>query len=69
MGKKSKISEDKERDVNENIAPGMVSTGGKGEEEVMIYDTSLFNQEEEGMDLFSTRLFYNFTFFKGIMSD
>ncbi|KAK1375704.1 putative Nuclear protein skip [Heracleum sosnowskyi] len=57
MGKKSKITRDKDRDVSEKIALGMASTGGRGE--VMMYDTRLFNQEK-GMDLgFATDDQYN----------
>lgn len=48
MGKKSKITRDRDRDISEKFALGMASTGGKGGGEVM-YDQRLFNQEK-GMD-------------------
>lgn len=47
MGKRSKITKDEDRDISENIALGMASTGRRGE--VTMYDTRLFNQEK-GMD-------------------
>ena len=47
MGKKSKITRDRDRDVSEKVALGMASTGAsKGE---VMYDQRLFNQEK-GMD-------------------
>ncbi|XP_055800795.1 SNW/SKI-interacting protein A [Solanum dulcamara] len=47
MGKKSKITRDRDRDVSEKVALGMASTGtSKGE---VMYDQRLFNQEK-GMD-------------------
>ncbi|GAB4857640.1 hypothetical protein Ancab_015546 [Ancistrocladus abbreviatus] len=47
MGKKSKITRDRDRDVSEKVALGMASTGaGRGE---VMYDQRLFNQEK-GMD-------------------
>lgn len=47
MGKKSKITRDRDRDISEKVALGMASTGsGRGE---VIYDQRLFNQEK-GMD-------------------
>ncbi|OVA00471.1 SKI-interacting protein SKIP [Macleaya cordata] len=48
MGKKSKITRDRDRDVSEKVALGMASTGaGRGGE--VMYDQRLFNQEK-GMD-------------------
>uniref|UniRef100_A0A6M2EIT9 SKI-interacting protein SKIP SNW domain-containing protein n=1 Tax=Populus davidiana TaxID=266767 RepID=A0A6M2EIT9_9ROSI len=48
MGKKSKITRDRDRDISEKVALGMASTGaGKGGE--IAYDQRLFNQEK-GMD-------------------
>uniref|UniRef100_A0A1J3HA67 SNW/SKI-interacting protein n=1 Tax=Noccaea caerulescens TaxID=107243 RepID=A0A1J3HA67_NOCCA len=47
MGKKSKITRDRDRDISEKVALGMASTGGKGGE--VMYDQRLFNQEK-GMD-------------------
>jgi SNW domain-containing protein 1 len=35
MGKKSKITRDRDRDISEKVALGMASTGGKGGGEVM----------------------------------
>ncbi|KAL5768766.1 hypothetical protein ACOSQ2_015549 [Xanthoceras sorbifolium] len=48
MGKKSKITRDRDRDVSEKVALGMASTGAARGGEVM-YDQRLFNQEK-GMD-------------------
>ncbi|KAK3210644.1 hypothetical protein Dsin_015350 [Dipteronia sinensis] len=48
MGKKSKITRDRDRDVSEKVALGMASTGAAKGGEVM-YDQRLFNQEK-GMD-------------------
>ncbi|CAG7893719.1 unnamed protein product [Brassica rapa] len=45
MGKKSKITRDRDRDISEKVALGMA--GGKGGE--VVYDQRLFNQEK-GMD-------------------
>ncbi|KAF8388927.1 hypothetical protein HHK36_025609 [Tetracentron sinense] len=48
MGKKSKITRDRDRDVSEKVALGMASAGaGRGGE--VMYDQRLFNQEK-GMD-------------------
>ncbi|RVW96257.1 SNW/SKI-interacting protein A [Vitis vinifera] len=48
MGKKSKITRDRDRDISEKISLGMASTGaGRGGE--VMYDQRLFNQEK-GMD-------------------
>ncbi|KAK9136007.1 LOW QUALITY PROTEIN: hypothetical protein Syun_015337 [Stephania yunnanensis] len=48
MGKKSKLTRDRDRDVSEKVALGMASTGaGRGGE--VMYDSRLFNQEK-GMD-------------------
>ncbi|XP_074268983.1 SNW/SKI-interacting protein A [Silene latifolia] len=47
MGKKSKITRDRDRDISEKVALGMASVGaGRGE---VMYDQRLFNQEK-GMD-------------------
>lgn len=47
MGKKSKITRDRDRDVSEKVALGMASVGnGRGE---VMYDQRLFNQDK-GMD-------------------
>ncbi|KAJ7969553.1 SNW/SKI-interacting protein-like [Quillaja saponaria] len=44
MGKKSKITRDRDRDISEKVALGMASTGaGKGGE--VMYDQRLFNQD------------------------
>ncbi|KAF8779883.1 hypothetical protein HU200_002150 [Digitaria exilis] len=48
MGKKSKITRDRDRDISEKIALGMANTGGAKGGEVM-YDQRLFNQDK-GMD-------------------
>ncbi|KAJ4704216.1 SNW/SKI-interacting protein-like [Melia azedarach] len=48
MGKKSKITRDRDRDISEKVALGMASTGAARGGEVM-YDQRLFNQEK-GMD-------------------
>ncbi|XP_031250641.1 SNW/SKI-interacting protein A [Pistacia vera] len=48
MGKKSKITRDRDRDVSEKVALGMASAGAARGGEVM-YDQRLFNQEK-GMD-------------------
>ncbi|XP_009587605.1 SNW/SKI-interacting protein A-like [Nicotiana tomentosiformis] len=57
MGKKSKITRDRDRDVSEKVALGMASTGtSRGE---VMYDQRLFNQEK-GMDSgFATDDAYN----------
>lgn len=48
MGKKSKITRDRDRDVSEKVALGMASVGaGRGGE--VMYDQRLFNQEK-GME-------------------
>ncbi|XP_021894699.1 SNW/SKI-interacting protein [Carica papaya] len=48
MGKKSKITRDRDRDISEKVALGMASTGAGRVGEVM-YDQRLFNQDK-GMD-------------------
>lgn len=48
MGKKSKITRDRDRDISEKVALGMASAGTSRTGEVM-YDQRLFNQEK-GMD-------------------
>lgn len=47
MGKKTKITRDRGRDISEKLALGMATTGGRGGE--VLYDQRLFNQEK-GMD-------------------
>ncbi|KAM7256620.1 hypothetical protein ACFE04_012361 [Oxalis oulophora] len=45
VGKKSKITRDRDRDISEKVALGMASTGpGQGVE--VLYDQRLFNQEK-----------------------
>ncbi|XP_073065550.1 LOW QUALITY PROTEIN: SNW/SKI-interacting protein A-like [Primulina eburnea] len=57
MGKKSKITRDRDRDISEKVALGMASTGGRQGE--VMYDQRLFNQEK-GMDSgFATDDAYN----------
>ncbi|GMH13287.1 hypothetical protein Nepgr_015128 [Nepenthes gracilis] len=65
MGKKSKITRDRDRDVSEKVALGMASTGvGRGE---VMYDQRLFNQEK-GMDSgFATDDQYN-VYSKGLFT-
>ncbi|ERN15078.1 hypothetical protein AMTRI_Chr05g57750 [Amborella trichopoda] len=46
MGKKSKITRDRDRDISEKVALGMATTGRSGE---VMYDQRLFNQEK-GME-------------------
>ncbi|XP_050219923.1 SNW/SKI-interacting protein-like [Mercurialis annua] len=57
MGKKSKITRDRDRDISEKVALGMASAGpGRGE---VMHDQRLFNQEK-GMDSgFATDEQYN----------
>ncbi|CAI9100423.1 OLC1v1037427C1 [Oldenlandia corymbosa var. corymbosa] len=56
MGKKSKITRDRDRDISEKVALGMATTGKVGEVQ---YDQRLFNQEK-GMDSgFATDDAYN----------
>ncbi|KAI4377765.1 hypothetical protein MLD38_015343 [Melastoma candidum] len=47
MGKKSKITRDRDRDISEKVALGMASTAGKSGE--VMYDQRLFSQDK-GMD-------------------
>ncbi|XP_071686160.1 SNW/SKI-interacting protein A-like [Rutidosis leptorrhynchoides] len=47
IGKKSKITRDRDRDIGEKVALGMASGGSRGGE--VMYDQRLFNQEK-GMD-------------------
>ncbi|XP_019199169.1 PREDICTED: SNW/SKI-interacting protein-like [Ipomoea nil] len=57
MGKKSKITRDRDRDVSEKMALGMASTGGtRGE---VMYDQRLFNQEKGMESGFATDDAYN----------
>ncbi|KAI3914498.1 hypothetical protein MKW92_052923 [Papaver armeniacum] len=49
MGKKSKITRDKDRDVSEKVALGMANTGAGGGGGEIMYDQRLFNQDK-GMD-------------------
>ncbi|KAK9715394.1 hypothetical protein RND81_06G161900 [Saponaria officinalis] len=48
VGKKRRITQDRDRDISEKVALGMASVGGAGSGEV-VYDQRLFNQEK-GMD-------------------
>ncbi|KAL2929065.1 SNW/SKI-interacting protein [Bienertia sinuspersici] len=48
MGKKSKITRDRDRDISEKVALGMASVGAAGRGEIT-YDQRLFNQEK-GME-------------------
>jgi len=66
MGKKSKLTRDRDRDVSEKIALGMASNVGAKGGEVM-YDQRLFNQDK-GMDSgFATDDTYN-VYSKGLFS-
>ncbi|KAG6436577.1 hypothetical protein SASPL_101478 [Salvia splendens] len=57
MGKKSKITRDRDRDISEKVALGMANTRARGGE--VMYDQKLFNQEK-GMDSgFATDDAYN----------
>ncbi|KAG0464172.1 hypothetical protein HPP92_019784 [Vanilla planifolia] len=47
MGKKSKITRDRDRDISEKVALGMANTGARQGE--VMYDQRLFNQDK-GMD-------------------
>nr|XP_043637251.1 SNW/SKI-interacting protein A-like [Erigeron canadensis]XP_043637252.1 SNW/SKI-interacting protein A-like [Erigeron canadensis] len=47
MGKKSKLTRDRDRDISEKVALGVASTGAQGGE--VQYDQRLFNQDK-GMD-------------------
>ncbi|BBN10480.1 SNW domain-containing protein 1 [Marchantia polymorpha subsp. ruderalis] len=47
VGKKSKITRDRDRDISEKVALGMATTGAAGGE--IMYDQRLFNQEQ-GME-------------------
>ncbi|KAL3684141.1 hypothetical protein R1sor_002163 [Riccia sorocarpa] len=47
VGKKSKLTRDRDRDISEKVALGMASTGAAGGE--IMYDQRLFNQEQ-GME-------------------
>ncbi|MCL7032256.1 hypothetical protein MKW94_008261 [Papaver nudicaule] len=49
MGKKSKITRDRDRDVSEKVALGVANTGAAGRGGEIMYDQRLFNQEK-GMD-------------------
>ncbi|KAL3616408.1 hypothetical protein CASFOL_039798 [Castilleja foliolosa] len=57
MGKKSKITRDRDRDISEKVALGMASAGGKGGE--VMYDQRLFNQEKGMGSGFATDDAYN----------
>lgn len=57
MGKKSKITRDRDRDISEKVALGMANVGG-GRGEVM-YDHRLFNQEKGMAPGFSADDEYN----------
>ncbi|POO00845.1 SKI-interacting protein, SKIP [Trema orientale] len=57
MGKKSKITRDRDRDISEKVALGMASTGaGRGE---VMYDQRLFNQDKGMESGFATDDQYN----------
>ncbi|XP_058114746.1 SNW/SKI-interacting protein A-like [Magnolia sinica] len=58
MGKKSKITRDRDRDISEKVALGMASTGAGRTGEVM-YDQRLFNQEKGMESGFTTDDQYN----------
>ncbi|KAJ4833662.1 hypothetical protein Tsubulata_009026 [Turnera subulata] len=49
MGKKSKITRDRDRDISEKVALGMANSTGAGRGGDVMYDQRLFNQEK-GMD-------------------
>ncbi|KAJ0673496.1 putative SKI-interacting protein, SKIP [Helianthus annuus] len=58
MGKKSKITRDRDRDISEKVALGMASAGsGRGGE--VMYDQRLFNQEKGMESGFATDDQYN----------
>eukprot|EP00249_Psilotum_nudum_P018754 c26948_g1_i1 orf=153-1952(+) len=57
IGKKSKITRDRDRDVSERIALGMANTGAGGGE--VAYDQRLFNQEQGLQSGFATDDAYN----------
>ena len=57
MGKKSKITRDRDRDISEKVALGMASVGaGRGE---VMYDQRLFNQDKGMESGFATDDQYN----------
>ncbi|XP_008812966.3 SNW/SKI-interacting protein A-like [Phoenix dactylifera] len=58
MGKKSKITRDRDRDISEKVALGMASTGAGRPGEVM-YDQRLFNQDKGMESGFATDDQYN----------
>lgn len=58
VGKKSKITRDRDRDVSEKVALGMANVGVAGAGEVM-YDQRLFNQEQGLQSGFGTDDAYN----------
>lgn len=58
MGKKSKITRDRDRDVSEKVALGMANTGAGRTGEVM-YDQRLFNQDKGMESGFATDDQYN----------
>lgn len=58
MGKKSKITRDRDRDISEKVALGMANTGAGRTGEVM-YDQRLFNQEKGMESGFATDDQYN----------
>eukprot|EP00262_Sarcandra_glabra_P019120 TRINITY_DN709_c0_g1_i1.p1 TRINITY_DN709_c0_g1~~TRINITY_DN709_c0_g1_i1.p1 ORF type:complete len:596 (+),score=142.67 TRINITY_DN709_c0_g1_i1:173-1960(+) len=66
MGKKSKITRDRDRDISEKVALGMASTGAGRTGDVM-YDQRLFNQEKGMVSGFSTDDQYNI-YDKGLFS-
>lgn len=58
VGKKSKITRDRDRDISEKVALGMANVGTAGAGEVM-YDQRLFNQEQGMQSGFATDDTYN----------
>lgn len=58
MGKKSKLTRDRDRDISEKVALGMASTGAGRTGEVM-YDQRLFNQDKGMSSGFATDDQYN----------
>nr|XP_017251554.1 PREDICTED: SNW/SKI-interacting protein-like [Daucus carota subsp. sativus] len=67
MGKKSKITRDRDRDVSEKVALGMATTGGARGGQVM-YDTRLFNQDKGMASGFGTGDQYYNVYDKGLFT-
>ncbi|KMZ75553.1 Pre-mRNA-processing protein [Zostera marina] len=59
MGKKSKITRDRDRDISEKVALGMANTGGGTRTGEVMYDSRLFNQEKGMASGFATDDQYN----------